>query len=151
MDWASLKATVAISATLAPDHKIREALTPPLKYPNGFLFTISEKRLKSKDAKKKLMLYKKECYRILFEYFNQGFALNVKKLEDFSVQKTLISEVKKAVSPLPFKSQELQHFFLAEENVQYSKTVLKHPLNSYFKMLSLVNSSIQFKDLKKAV
>ena len=40
------------------------------------------------------------------------------KLKEPAVQEELVSGVKKAVSPLAFKSQELQYTFLAEVNVQ---------------------------------
>ena len=119
-----LNSTVSLREMVAIDGKTRETLTLPLKYLNGFLFTISDKRLKSEEAKKKLALYKTECYDALFKYFNEGFALNVKKLEDPSVQRALISEVKKAVvTPLPFKSDSVQYTFLAENNVQYGRKV----------------------------
>ena len=108
---------------VASDGKIRETLTLPLEFLNGFLFTISHKRLKDKEARKKLLVYKKECYKVLFQYFNQGFALNTEKLKEPAVQKALVSEVKKAVSPLAFQCEELQYTFLAEENDQYGKTV----------------------------
>ena len=119
-----LGAVVRVIRTTAIDGKSYETLTLPLEYLNGFLFTMSDKRLKNKNSREKLVLYKRECYKVLFGYFNQGFALNVKKLEDPSVQKALISEVKKAVvTPLPFKSDSVQYTFLAENNAQYGRKV----------------------------
>ena len=53
-----LNSTVAVIATVAPDGKIRKTLTLPLEFLNGFLFTISDKRLKNKDTREKLILYK---------------------------------------------------------------------------------------------
>ena len=147
-----LRSVVSVTETTAIDEKSYDTLTLPLKYLNGFLFTISDKRLKSEETKKKLALYKTECYDVLFKYFNQGFALNVKKLENPSVQRALVSEVKKAaVTRLPFQSDSAQYTFLAENSSQYGKTILKHSLDSYFEMLSLVDSSIEFKDLKKGI
>ena len=146
-----LKSVATVTVATAPDGKCYETLSLPLKFLNGFLFTISDKRLQDKKASEKLLLYKRECYDVLFNYFNQGFALNTEKLKEPAVQKALVSEVKKAVSPLAFQSEELQYTFLAEENDQYGKTVLKHSLDSYFKILNLVDSSIEFKDLKKSV
>ena len=125
-----LRSVVSVAETTAIDGKSYDTLTLPLKYLNGFLFTISDKRLKSEETKKKLALYKTECYDVLFKYFNQGFALNVKKLEDPSVQRALVSEVKKvAVTPLPFQSDSVQYTFLAENSPQYGKTILKHSLD----------------------
>ena len=50
------------------------------------------------------------------------------KLKEPAVQKALVSEVKKAVSPLAFKSQELQYTFFAvfsgeAHSLRYGKTV----------------------------
>ena len=118
-----LGATVSVTETVAPDGKIRKTLTLPLEFLNGFLFTISDKRLKNEKARKKLLVYKKECYKVLFEYFNQGFALNIEKLKEPAVQEELVSVVKKAVNPLAFESEELQYTFFAEENLRYGKTV----------------------------
>ena len=108
-----LGATVSVTETVAPDGKIRKTLTLPLKFLNGFLFTISDKRLKNEKARKKLLVYKKECYKVLFEYFNQGFALNIEKLKEPAVQEELVSVVKKAVNPLAFESEKLQYTFFA--------------------------------------
>ena len=136
----------------ASDSKVYFSDVLPLEYLNGFLFTISVKRLSDEQARNKLILYKQECYKVLFNYFNKGFALNAKKLKNPSTQKALVAEVKKAlVTPLPFEVNKIQYTFLAEDNSQYGKTVLKHSLDSYFEMLRLVDSNIQFKDLKKGV
>lgn len=136
----------------ASNSKVYSSDVLPLEYLNGFLFTISVERLKNQEARHRLTLYKKECYKVLFDYFNKGFALNAKKLKDPSTQKALVSEVKKAlVAPLPFEANKIQYTFLAEDNSRYGKTVLKHSLDSYFEMLRLVDSNLQFKDLKKGV
>ena len=118
-----LNSTVAVIATVAPDGKIRKTLTLPLEFLNGFLFTISDKRLKNKQTREKLILYKAECYKVLFEYFDKGFALNTERLKEPSRKEALVREVKKAVSPLPFKSEALQYTFLAEQNIQYGRKV----------------------------
>ena len=146
-----LNSVVAVIATTASDGKSYHTLTLPLEFLNGFLFSISDKRLKNKDTREKLILYKAECYKVLFEYFDKGFALNTEKLKEPSAKEALVCEVKKAVNPLAFESENLQYTFFAEENLRYGKTVLKHSLDSYFEMLRLVDSNIQFKDLKKGV
>ena len=146
-----LNSVVSLRETTAIDGKSYDTLTLPLKYLNGFLFTISDKRLKNEEAKKKLALYKTECYDVLFKYFNQGFALNTEKLKEPSAKEALVCEVRKVVTPLAFKFDKLQYTYLAEENVQYGKTVLKHSLESYFNILKLVDFNIDFKDLKKGV
>ena len=118
-----LNSVVAVIATTASDGKSYHTLTLPLEFLNGFLFTISDKRLKDKDTREKLILYKAECYKVLFEYFDKGFALNTEKLKEPSAKEALVCEVKKVVTPLAFKFDKLQYTYLAEENVQYGKTV----------------------------
>ena len=108
-----LKSVATVTVATAPDGKCYETLSLPLKFLNGFLFTISDKRLQDKKASERLLLYKKECYDVLFNYFNQGFALNIEKLKEPAVQEELVSVVKKAVNPLAFESEELQYTFFA--------------------------------------
>ena len=45
------------------------------------------------------------------------------KLKEPSAKEALVCEVKKVVTPLAFKFDKLQYTYLAEENVQYGKTV----------------------------
>jgi DNA modification methylase len=42
----------------------------PIEYLNGWLFGIDDKRIKCETKRNKIIQYKKECYRVLFEHFN---------------------------------------------------------------------------------
>lgn len=44
----------------------------PIEYLNGWLFSIQYNQVKA-EVKPKLLLYKKECYRVLYEYFNGSY------------------------------------------------------------------------------
>lgn len=42
----------------------------PLDMLNGWLFTIDESRVKDDATRQKVLTYKRECYRVLFEHFH---------------------------------------------------------------------------------
>ena len=65
--------TVAITAT---DGREREMLCLQLDYLNGWLFGINANRVKSEAVKDKLVLYQRECYRVLSEHFQEPVALD---------------------------------------------------------------------------
>lgn len=47
----------------------------PIHYLNGWLFGVDTNRVKA-EIKDKLITYKKECYQVLFDYWNNGVAIN---------------------------------------------------------------------------
>ena len=47
------------------------------EYLNGWLFGISENRVKP-EAKELLIKYKRECFKVLNDYFNKGVAVNAR-------------------------------------------------------------------------
>ena len=51
----------------------------PLEYLNGWLFGIDENRV-APGIKEALILYKRDAYRALCDYFTQGYALNEQRL-----------------------------------------------------------------------
>ncbi len=63
---------------LGPEHGIyhvqveenqsRKYITLPIQHVHGWLFSIQSAKVKG-EAKEKLLLYKKECYEVLFSYF----------------------------------------------------------------------------------
>jgi hypothetical protein len=59
--------TVAVTAT---DGREREMLCLQLDYLNGWLFGINANRVKS-EVKEKLILYQRECYRVLADHFQE--------------------------------------------------------------------------------
>jgi hypothetical protein len=60
--------TVAVTAT---DGKEREMLCLQLDYLNGWLFGINANRVKV-EVKEKLILYQRDCYRVLNEHFQES-------------------------------------------------------------------------------
>lgn len=54
---------------------LQEMLCLPIHYLNGWLFGVDTNRVKA-EIKDKLITYKKECYQALFDYWNNGVAVN---------------------------------------------------------------------------
>lgn len=54
---------------------LQEMLCLPIHYLNGWLFGVDANRVKA-EIKDKLITYKKECYQALFDYWNNGVAVN---------------------------------------------------------------------------
>lgn len=53
----------------------------PLEYLNGWLFGIDDTRVAA-GIRESLVIYKREAYGALYNYFIKGFALNQRRLED---------------------------------------------------------------------
>ena len=83
-----LKSTTSLMEVVALDGKRRKLVVLPLEYLNGFLFGISDSRIKDLNVKKKLLAYKKECYKVLHDYFYKGFAFNKVELKDPQIYKS---------------------------------------------------------------
>ncbi|MCG3706420.1 phage antirepressor N-terminal domain-containing protein [Aliarcobacter butzleri] len=66
---------------------LQEVFTIPLSKLNGWLFNINPNKVKP-EVKQKLIEYKKECFNVLNNYFNQGIAVN-HRASDTDLQKIL--------------------------------------------------------------
>lgn len=60
---------------------LQEMLCLPIHYLNGWLFGVDTNRVKA-QIKDKLITYKKECYQALFDYWNNGVAVNPRATKD---------------------------------------------------------------------
>ena len=76
-----LSSTMVMITTVAKDGKNREMLALPLEYLNGWLFGIDDTRVK-KEIRQKVIDYKKQCYIVLYEYFNKGASIDIDRLEN---------------------------------------------------------------------
>lgn len=70
-----LSSTVRMTRMVAEDGKNRELVCLPIQYLNGWLFGIDVSRVKA-EIKDKLIMYKKECYQVLHDYWTKGIAFN---------------------------------------------------------------------------
>ena len=75
------------------DSKIYKMLCLPLQYLNGWLFGVDTNRVKA-EIKDKLITYKKECYQALFDYWNNGVAVNPRTIK---INDTQAYQIQKAI------------------------------------------------------
>lgn len=85
LDWESqrqliqrdsvLNSTACFTQVVAEDGKIREMLCLPLEYLNGWLFKVPASRYSGK-RREAIELYQRECYRVLYDYWHHGAAVN---------------------------------------------------------------------------
>jgi len=91
-----------IRIQLPNDIQSREVSFLPIEYLNGWLFGIDDKRVRE-EIRPKVILYKKECYRILASYFIKGYSIDEKRLEnDEEVREKLIKELQE----IRYKNQQ---------------------------------------------
>lgn len=74
---------------------IQKLLCLPIHYLNGWLFGVDVSRVKA-EIKQKLITYKKECYQALFDYWNNGVAVNPRATK--SDRKPLVQAVNMLVA-----------------------------------------------------
>lgn len=78
---------------------IQKLLCLPIHYLNGWLFGVDVSRVKA-EIKQKLITYKKECYQALFDYWNNGVAVNPRAIK---INDTQAYQIQKAIK------QKCQH------------------------------------------
>lgn len=93
IDWESqrqrimrddvLNSTACMIKVVAEDGRVREMLSLPLQFLNGWLFGVDSKRVKSEQAKEYLFKYKMECYQALNNYWQDGIAVNKRMSQNF--------------------------------------------------------------------
>lgn len=93
IDWESqrqrimrddvLNSTTCMIKVVAEDGRVREMLSLPLQFLNGWLFGVDSKRVKSEQAKEYLFKYKMECYQALNNYWQDGIAVNKRMSQNF--------------------------------------------------------------------
>lgn len=78
---------------------IQEVVVIPASKINGWLFSINPNKVKP-EVKQKLIEYKKECFNVLNNYFNQGIAINHRASE---------TDLQKILNQLETQNQEIQN------------------------------------------
>ncbi|MDX4069157.1 phage antirepressor N-terminal domain-containing protein [Aliarcobacter skirrowii] len=78
---------------------LQEVFTIPLSKLNGWLFSINPNKVKP-EVKQKLIEYKKECFNVLNNYFNNGIAVNHRASQ---------TDIQKILSELEKQKQEIQN------------------------------------------
>lgn len=78
---------------------IQEVVVIPVSKINGWLFSISANKVKP-EVKQKLIEYKKECFNVLNNYFNNGIAVNHRASE---------TDLQKILNQIEKQNQEIQN------------------------------------------
>lgn len=78
---------------------IQEVVVIPASKINGWLFSINPNKVKP-EVKQKLIEYKKECFNVLNNYFNNGIAVNHRASQ---------TDIQKILSELEKQKQEIQN------------------------------------------
>ena len=78
---------------------LQEVFTIPLSKLNGWLFSINPNKVKP-EVKQKLIEYKKECFNVLNNYFNQGIAINHRASQ---------TDLQKILDKIEKQNQEIQN------------------------------------------
>lgn len=74
----------------------QEAMCLPIEYLNGWLFGIDDSRVKP-EIRDTVIAYKKECYLVLYEYFQKGASIDINRLEgDIELQDFLYRKIRQA-------------------------------------------------------
>ncbi|UZA34521.1 phage antirepressor N-terminal domain-containing protein [Moraxella bovis] len=90
LDWKSQFARIKRDEVLAQGMVIittptkgglQDMLCLPIHYLNGWLFGVDTNRVKA-EIKETLITYKRECYQALFDYWNNGVAVNPRATKD---------------------------------------------------------------------
>lgn len=76
-----LNSTITVTGIVAKDGKSRNMSCLPLKYLNGYLFKVNANRYKG-DKRETIAKYQMECYEVLFNYWNNGGAINSRASEE---------------------------------------------------------------------
>lgn len=94
-----LSSTVTVTGVVAEDGKKREMVCLPLDYLNGWLFKIPASRYTGKK-REAIIMYQKECYKALFDYFHKGAAVNPNATDEQlqALYQTLTEEMERRIS-----------------------------------------------------
>ena len=94
-----LSSTMGVTPIVAEDGKKREMVCLPLDYLNGWLFKIPASRYTGKK-REAIIMYQKECYKALFDYFHKGAAVNPNATDEQlqALYQTLTEEMERRIS-----------------------------------------------------
>ncbi len=121
---------------------LQEVFTIPLSKLNGWLFSINPNKVKP-EVKQKLIEYKKECFDVLNNYFNKGYAVN-NRFNGKNINH-IINGYKSQIAQHNQKIKELENKLLTLPNVDYKAKYVKqreiftNVYEEYWELKSFVN------------
>lgn len=128
LDWVSqhkriqrkevLKTTMVMMTTVAEDGKKREMLCLPIEVLNGWLMGVDENRVKP-EIKDTLVMYQKECYKALYDYWHKGEAINPRRLSTVKDRNGLVKLCQWAAKKLVIDYSEACNMVNYRFNTKY--------------------------------
>ena len=110
---------VIITTQLENDTQGRQHLFIPLEYLNGWLFGVDVSRLKDEAVKEKIIVYKRECYKVLHNHWQPKKASLEERVESLESSVGVMAQSMKSIA----KSIEL----LAESVGGHTTNVMMAP------------------------
>jgi len=110
---------VIITTQLENDTQGRQHLFIPLEYLNGWLFGVDVSRLKDEAVKEKIIVYKRECYKVLHNHWQPKKASLEERVESLESSVGVMAQSIKSIA----KSIEL----LAESVGSHTTNVMMAP------------------------
>lgn len=105
IDWSSQKKRIERDTVLSEGMVVmtipsaggdQETSCLPIEYLNGWLFGIDDSRVKA-EIRDDVISCKKECYLVLYEYFQKGASIDINRLEeDIELQDFLYRKIRQA-------------------------------------------------------
>ena len=117
----------------AADGKTYEMVCLPLEEVQGWLFSINPSRIKDERKKARLILYRRECIKVLNDYWTKGVVINpriVNELTEERIQDIVKSSVEQTLSYLiatNYLPREQQQNVFAKDVVLLRDTVSQLP------------------------
>lgn len=113
-----LKSVVAMMAITGNDGKKYEMVCLPIDYLNGWLMGVDENRVKP-EIKDTLVMYQKECYKALYDYWHKGEAINPRRLSTVKDRNGLVKLCQWAAKKLVIDYSEACNMVNYRFNTKY--------------------------------
>jgi hypothetical protein len=159
MDWSAQKKRIERDSVLSKvmaitaittSGGIKPTTTIPLGYLNGFLFGIDDSRISDPDIKARVILYKQECYQVLYKHFHNKPQEHYQISDQIQIQNEILIAIKDVLS-----SQKAQIHYLEynQKPLQTERDKTEEELKQAFNHLtSLYNKqSIELAVLKNTL
>lgn len=128
LDWVSqhkriqrkeaLNSVMVIMTTTGNDGKKYEMLCLPIEVLNGWLMGVDENRVKP-EIKDTLVMYQKECYKALYDYWHKGEAINPRRLSTVKDRNGLVKLCQWAAKKLVIDYSEACNMVNYRFNTKY--------------------------------
>lgn len=128
LDWVSqhkriqrkeaLNSVMVIMTTTGNDGKKYEMLCLPIEVLNGWLMGVDENRVKP-EIKDTLVMYQKECYKALHDYWHKGEAINPRRLSTVKDRNGLVKLCQWAAKKLVIDYSEACNMVNYRFNTKY--------------------------------